>query len=113
MKTISNIELGALDLHDQSIESIQLNLSLKEIYIKVSCYDEDKADYTDLDLVFKGVKSFTINSLSMDDFDSIEINSVNITLSENNLTIIKWNLLLGVGKPSSEIQFSFKECMKL
>ena len=111
MNTITNSELSAMKLHDQSVESFKIDFEQQEVYMKISVYNQETENYISTELVFKEVEGLKMDPLMMDSISSPEINSMNID-SYGNKTRIVWNLLLGHGKPSLEIQYLYDNCFK-
>ncbi len=101
-------ELKNIDLHDQSLDGLQFDLSSKQIIIKVGTYNDEKSDYDYLELIFIGVEKINSTQLNIDDLSSLEIFSQEIFETSDH-PVIKFSLLTGFGKSSVEISFSFSD----
>lgn len=99
-------ELRSMDLHDSTMELFQINLLEKEIIINLSSYNDDANEYFLRKLIFSDAAFIEMGCFNTDDISSNEIYSVEIS-EQLNCHHIKFVLLLGTGRPSINLSFSF------
>jgi hypothetical protein len=101
-------ELKNLDLHDQSVDGLQIDLSSKKIVVKLDIYNEETSNYDYREIIFTGIEKLALTELNLDDLSCLEIFSHEVVETSDN-PVIKFLLLTGIGKASAEISFSFSD----
>jgi|GEM_PF-5517621 len=66
-------ELESLDLHDQTLKSINFDLERKEIRISLDIYDENREGYKTLDLSFYDVENLEMEVLKMTTLNYLDV----------------------------------------
>lgn len=93
--------LNGLELHDCSVESLQIGFSDKIISISI-----DKGDGSLLTLNFMGFRNFSFEG--QQSFEDLEISSANFSIRENAF-YAEFVFLLGFGLPSCSLKFAFAD----
>lgn len=99
-------KLKKVEFHDSSLLSLNIDFSHKIIKLAV----EQEVDAPYITLLFEEVSNINIEKIvELTDFDFLDIYGADF-LNNNGSYIAKFTFLLGFGKPSWELSFSFERC---
>lgn len=100
--------ISSLHLHDVPVRSVRFS-DKPDIKIGVSFYNEEKHDYDNQTLIFKGVNSVKGSEMDLSNLKDLEIADCDVNANSKNSFTIKFVLLTTPAEPSWEISFDFSE----
>ena len=101
-------EIDSLVFHDMPLTGMSINLeSSSTLTVDILVFQEGKDDYSNKTVIFGELVKVNPQTISIEDFSEAEIYSFDYRLRDH-LFVGKMTCLLGMAKPSIEIEFSCK-----